>query len=52
MIVAVIVVLAVLVAGGFYVQHFAADPYRALQPLDSEAYLDNANSLRGNRYRM
>jgi len=47
-----IIVLALLAAGGFFLQDYAGDPFRALQRLDAAAYLDNANSLRGNRYRI
>jgi len=44
--------LLILVVGGIALQNVASDPFRAIQPLDPEVYLENANSLRGNRYRM
>jgi len=44
--------LVLLVGGGFFLQQIANDPFRAIQPLDAGVYLDNANSLRGNRYRL
>lgn len=47
-----IAVVVALAAAGFYLQSYANDPFRAMQTLDADVYLDNANSLRGNRYRM
>ncbi len=37
---------------GFLVQNTVNDPYRTLTPLDVPSYLQNANSLRGNTYRV
>ncbi|HPA18517.1 MAG TPA: hypothetical protein PLU30_12275, partial [Verrucomicrobiae bacterium] len=39
------------IAGGRYLFGYFGDPYRTLQPLDMKAYLENANSLRGNVYK-
>jgi hypothetical protein len=47
-----IVVLGGVLAGGWFVYHTVSDPYRTLAPLDVSAYLDNANSLRGNTYKI
>jgi hypothetical protein len=38
--------------GGAYLWITLADPYRTLAPIDVPAYLDNANSLRGNVYKL
>src|SRR6195952_1992898 len=53
----VLLVAAVLVAvgalaGGWFLYQQVRDPYRTLTPLDVSAYLDNANSLRGNVYKI
>ncbi len=45
-------VLLFLAFGGYLLQQRTGDPFRAMQPLEASVYLDNANSLRGNRYRM
>src|SRR4051794_34053955 len=45
-------VLGAAMAGGWLVYHQVSDPYRTLAPLDIPAYLDNANSLRGNTYKL
>lgn len=51
-----VAVAAVLVlgafAGSFLFLGGAADPFRTAAPLDVRAYLDNANSLRGNVYKI
>ena len=47
-----IVVLGVVLAGGYFVYQRVSDPYRTLAPLDVTVYLDNANSLRGNTYKI
>lgn len=45
--------LALAVAGGFYIQYSSGDnSYRTLEKLDNEAYLENANALRGNIYKV
>jgi len=51
-IIAAVALLIGLAAAGFYLQSYANDPFRAMQKLDADVYLDNANSLRGNRYRL
>lgn len=38
--------------GGWALYHNVSDPYRTLTPLDVPAYLENANSLRGNVYKI
>lgn len=39
-------------AGGWCLFRYFGDPYRTLQPLDIRVYLENANSLRGNVYKV
>ena len=39
-------------AGGYYLYNVAKDPYRTLASLDTDAYLENSNSLRGNNYKV
>lgn len=48
------VVLLVLAAicGGWLLYRTVSDPFRTLTPLDVTAYLENANSLRGNVYKV
>jgi len=46
------VLAAAAIAAGYFLIAKAHDPYRTLQPLNVPAYLDNANSLRGNVYRI
>ena len=51
--VGVVVLLAIAaLAGGWALYRNVSDPYRTLTPLDVAAYLDNANSLRGNVYKV
>src|SRR4051812_9257786 len=38
--------------GGWALYKNVSDPYRTLTPLDISAYLENANSLRGNFYKV
>ena len=38
--------------GGAYLWITLSDPYRTLTPIDVGTYLDNANSLRGNVYKL
>jgi hypothetical protein len=47
-----LVVLAVMVAGGWFAYRHVSDPFRTLQALDVAAYLENGNSLRGNVYKI
>ena len=47
-----LVVLAGALGGGAYLWTVLSDPYRTLTPMDVAAYLDNANSLRGNVYKL
>jgi hypothetical protein len=44
--------LAAAVIGGYFLYSQISDPYRTLTPLDVPAYLENANSLRGNVYKI
>ena len=47
-----LVLLAGALTGGAYLWTTLSDPYRTLTPIDVSAYLDNANSLRGNVYKL
>jgi hypothetical protein len=51
-----IVVAALLVVGAFVgsqlFMHMASEPFRTTPTLDVRAYLENANSLRGNVYKI
>ena len=48
----VAVLVAAALAGGWALYKTVSDPYRTLAPLDVPGYLDNANSLRGNVYKL
>jgi hypothetical protein len=48
----VVVLVAAAMAGGWALYKDVSDPYRTLTSLDVPAYLDNANSLRGNVYKL
>jgi hypothetical protein len=52
LLVGVLVLLAAALGGGWFLYSRVRDPYRTLTPLDVAAYLDNANSLRGNVYKI
>lgn len=43
--------LAVLI-GGYFLFGASKDPYRTTSPFPAKEYLENANSLRGNTYRL
>ncbi len=47
-----LLMLLVIAAGGFYLFSGTDSSYRTLPNLEVEAYLENANSLRGNTYRL
>lgn len=47
----VVLVIAAMI-GGWALYKNVSDPYRTLTPLDVTIYLDNANSLRGNVYKL
>ncbi len=49
---AVLLLLTAAVVGGWYVAGQVADPFRTIPRLDVEAYLENANTLRGNVYKI
>ncbi|MGB8355557.1 MAG: hypothetical protein WCD79_16785 [Chthoniobacteraceae bacterium] len=51
-IIIVIVVFLAFLGGGFYFYNTVSDPYRTLTPLDTQSYLANSNSLRGNTYKL
>jgi len=51
-IIIVIVVFLASLGGGFYFYNTVSDPYRTLTQLDTQSYLDNSNSLRGNTYKL
>lgn len=38
--------------GGWFLYRGVSDPFRAVTPLDVSVYLENANSLRGNVYKI
>jgi len=44
--------VAGMMTGGWFLYQQVRDPYRTLTPLDVPAYLENANSLRGNVYKI
>jgi hypothetical protein len=48
----VALLLAAAMAGGWALYKSVSDPYRTLMPLDVSVYLENANSLRGNVYKL
>jgi hypothetical protein len=48
----VLLLVAAAIAGGWIVAGQVGDPYRTIPSLDVKAYLDNANSLRGNIYKI
>lgn len=50
--VAVALLVAAAIAGGYLLMTKVNDPYRTINTLDTLAYLENANSLRGNIYRV
>jgi hypothetical protein len=50
-IVAVLLVVAAFVGSQLFT-HMVSDPFRTTAPLDVRAYLENANSLRGNVYKI
>ncbi|XHR30258.1 MAG: hypothetical protein ACFUZC_06790 [Chthoniobacteraceae bacterium] len=51
-IVAVLVLVVGAISAGRFLVGRVNDPYRTLAALDVPAYLENANSLRGNSYKM
>ena len=48
----VLVLITAATAGGYYLFQQVKDPYRTIQSLEVHAYMDNANSLRGNVYKI
>lgn len=48
----VVLLVAIALTGGWALLKQVRDPYRTLTPLDVSAYLQNANSLRGNVYKL
>lgn len=51
-IIAIVILVATAISGGYFVIGRVNDPYRTLSPLNVPAYLDNSNSLRGNSYKI
>lgn len=51
-IVAVLVLLAGAIGGGYLLFGRVNDPYRTIAALDVPSYLENSNSLRGNTYKV
>jgi hypothetical protein len=47
-----VLLVAAVIGGAFFFFGQKRDPYRTLESLDPSAYLDNANSLRGNVYKI
>lgn len=45
-------VILLFAGGGYLIYSQLSDPFRTFSQLPVEAYLQNANSLRGNRYRV
>jgi hypothetical protein len=52
LLVGLLVLLVAALGGGWILYGRVSDPFRTLTPLDVGAYLDNANSLRGNVYKI
>lgn len=50
--VAVALLVGAAIAGGYLFMSKVNDPYRTINTLDVLTYLENANSLRGNTYRI
>ena len=48
----IVIFIVASMAGGYYLYNAAKDPYRTLPPLDTDSYLANSNSLRGNTYKV
>jgi hypothetical protein len=48
----IILLLIGFIGGGYFIFKGLRDPYRTLQALDIETYMENANSLRGNVYKI
>lgn len=48
----VIFFFVIFLGGGFYLYRQVNDPFRTLQALEVKTYLENANSLRGNIYKI
>jgi len=51
-IVAIFILVAAAISGGYFLVGTVNDPYRTLSPLSISAYLENSNSLRGNSYKI
>ena len=47
----IVAVLLASVGAGFLFTHFAADPYRTLEPFPLETYVGNYHALEGTRFR-
>ena len=47
-----LILLAGALGGGAYLWNTLSDPYRTLSPIDIPTYLSDANSLRGNVYKL
>ncbi len=48
----VVLLVVAAIFGGWALYKTVSDPFRTLTPLDVAVYLDNANSLRGNVYKV
>ena len=48
----VVLLVVAAIFGGWALYRNVSDPFRTLTPLDVNAYLENANSLRGNVYKV
>lgn len=47
-----LLLIAAAIGGGYLIHRFASDPFRALAPFDTKAYMQDASSLRGNVYKL
>lgn len=47
-----VLLMAAAITGGYLLYSQVSDPYRTMTPLDVPAYLEDANSLRGNVYKI
>ena len=51
-IILIVIVIVASLGGGYYLYNTMSDPYRTLSEMDTDAYLQNSNSLRGNTYKL
>ncbi len=51
-IIGIILLVVIAIAGGKFIFKDVGDPYRTIPELETAAYLENSNSLRGNVYKI